>query len=83
MPAKPTATIRGVDGGPLDRDDYAVCLSDHAIPLPPAEWVTVLGEGEALAMAALLDELAGVSPGEQLGMLARELAARIYDRLAN
>jgi hypothetical protein len=43
----------------------------------------VLSEGEALAVAALLDEPAGVYAGEQLGTLARELAVRIYDRLGS
>jgi hypothetical protein len=41
----------------------------------------VLSEEEGLAVAALLDELAGVYNGEDLGQLARELAVRIYDRL--
>ncbi len=41
----------------------------------------LLREGEATAVAALLDELAGVYTGEDLGELARELAVRIYDRL--
>ena len=36
---------------------------------------------EGLAVAALLDELAGVYNGEDLGQPTRELAARIYDRL--
>ena len=41
----------------------------------------VLSEEEGLAVAALLDELAGVYNGEDLGQLARELAVRIYNRL--
>jgi hypothetical protein len=41
----------------------------------------VLPEDEGLAMAALLDEFAGVCNGEDLGQLASELAVRIYDRL--
>jgi hypothetical protein len=41
----------------------------------------VLSEEEGLAVAALLDELAGVYNGEDLGQLACELAVRIYDRL--
>lgn len=42
----------------------------------------VLSEEEGLAVAALLDELAGVCNGEDLGQLARELAVRTYDRLS-
>lgn len=41
----------------------------------------LLTEPEALAVAALLDELAGVYDSEQLGHLARDLAVRLYDRL--
>ncbi len=41
----------------------------------------LLNEQEALAVAALLDELAGVYDGEALGRLARAMAVRIYDRL--
>jgi len=40
----------------------------------------LLSEPEALAVAALLDELAGVYPDEDLGQLAREMAVRLYDR---
>jgi hypothetical protein len=41
----------------------------------------VLSEEEGPAVAALLDELAGVHGGEDPGQLARELAVRIYDGL--
>ena len=134
---RPTATARGTDGLPLDRDDYARALSEQADPTGPAEgdrvrltygdgstvegrWAFVGGDvegpalltdagsvhahvtgqvrrdvleratrprlpllthDEAVAAAALLDELAGVYPGEQLGSFARDLAVRLYDRL--
>lgn len=43
----------------------------------------LLTEGEGLAVAELLDELAGLYPGEDLGRLARELAGTIYDRFGS
>jgi hypothetical protein len=39
-------------------------------------------EEEGLAVAALLDDLAGVYNGEDLGQLGRKFAVRIYDRLS-
>jgi hypothetical protein len=41
----------------------------------------VVSEEEGLAVAALLDELAGVYNGEDFGQLARELAVRSCGRL--
>ncbi len=41
----------------------------------------LLNQREALVVAALLDELAGVYDGEPLGRLARATSVRIYDRL--
>jgi hypothetical protein len=134
---RPTATVRGVDDAPLDRDAYAALLAEWADPDTPAEgdrvrltyadgatvegrWeyvggdveafalilddntvhtqvtghvdrdivrriprprLALLTEAEALVVAALLDELLGVYPGEPLGGLARDLAVRLYDRL--
>ena len=43
--------------------------------------LALLNEQEAQAIAALLDELAGVYPGEDLGRLARAMAVKLYDRL--
>lgn len=40
----------------------------------------LLDDGEAFAVAELLDELAGVYHGEPLGDLAREMAVRLNDR---
>lgn len=41
----------------------------------------LLTAGEAMSTAQLLDELAGVYAEEPLGRLARDLAARLYERL--
>lgn len=41
----------------------------------------VLNKPEALVVAALLDELAGVYNDEAMGRLARTMAVRLYDRL--
>lgn len=133
---RPTATIQGLDGRPLDRDEYAASLAEQAHPTGPAEgdrvrltcgdgstlegtwtyievddsWAVLtdagrththvtgqvrrdvvrraerprlplLNQREALVVAALLDELAGVYDGEPLGRLARATSVRIYDRL--
>jgi hypothetical protein len=81
-PRRVTANARGLDGRPLDRDEYAQRLSDQAIALPAADRLPVLAEGEAATVADLLDELAGIHSGEPLGRLARDLAHRIHDRLS-
>ena len=73
--------MRGVDGFPIDRDEYATHLADRAVRLPIAERLPLLARGEAEAVAALLDEYAGIYLEEPIGLLARELAVRIYDRL--
>lgn len=83
IPAPPrlTAMVRGLGGRPLDRDEYARHLAGEA---PATAWerrVPILSVQEAQAVAALLDELAGVYREEDLGHFARELAVRIYDRL--
>jgi hypothetical protein len=134
---RPTATVRDVDGRPLDRDTYARALAEQANPSTPWEgdrvritygdgstaegrWECVGGDvedyglvlddgtvhtrsggqvarvilgrvdrpllpllmqGEAAAIAALLDELAGVYRGEPLGQVARQLATTLYGRL--
>ncbi len=43
--------------------------------------LALLSRDEALVVARLLEELAGVYAGEQLGLLARQLANRVCDRL--
>jgi hypothetical protein len=49
--------------------------------LDDEERLPLLTEGEALAIAGLLDELAAVYVREPLGRLAREQAVKLYDRL--
>jgi hypothetical protein len=80
-PRRLTANVRDVDGNPFPRDEYAESLADQAIRVPAIDRLPLLSEGEAGAVAALLDELAGVYAGEGIGRFARELAVRIYDRL--
>src|SRR6266508_2928113 len=79
--ARPTATVQNLEGQPLDRNAYAADLRGHTDTDRLGPRLELLREGEATAVAALFDELAGVYPGEDLGELARELAVRIYDRL--
>jgi hypothetical protein len=86
----PTATIRDTADQPLDRSAYAVYLRERMADAPDrgAEdgrsareaRVPLLSEPEAAVVAALLEELAGVYPGEELGRLARELAVRLHHR---
>lgn len=78
---RPTASIRDADEHPLDRDEYAEALAEQSRAATPDQRLPLLGEGEATAVAALLDELADVYPDEDLGRLARNLALRLYDRL--
>src|SRR6266511_4453923 len=79
--ARPTATVQNLEGQPLDRNAYAADLRGRTDTDRLGPRLELLREGEATAVAALFDELAGVYPGEDLGELARELAVRIYDRL--
>ena len=80
-PARVTAGMRDTHDQPLDRDEYAGDLQQRADEARGQERLPVLSEGEGLAAAELLDELAAVYRGEPLGQLARELALRLYDRL--
>jgi hypothetical protein len=74
-PPRPTATIRDRAGNPLNRDEYAARLrvqinkGGRPVGQPP-----MLTAAQAEVVARLLDELAGVYRGEDLGALARELA---------
>lgn len=43
--------------------------------------MALLDEQEAQVVASLLDELAGVYQGEDMGRLARLMAVRPFDRL--
>ena len=80
-PARVTATVRDFDNRPLDRDDYASHLEARAGRGLRDERLALLSSEEGQAVAALLDELAGVYRDEDLGRLARTLAVRINDRL--
>ncbi len=74
----PTATIRDRVGNPLNRDEYAVQLRTRlAEGGPIAGGHRMLTAVEAEVVARLLDELAGVYRGEQLGALARELSVLV------
>jgi len=79
---RPTATARDRADNPLNRDDYAAQLraqlGEH---MPTTESSLVLTHGQAEAIARLLDELAGVYRGEDLGTLAGELAEMIDSQL--
>ena len=78
-PPRPTATARDRGGNPLDRDEYAerlrAGLDDRVRGLP-----RTLTGAQADVVARLLDELAGVYRDENLGRLAREVAALLDGR---
>ena len=79
----PTATIRDRVGNPLNRDEYAAHLRSRlAEGGPIVGGHRLLTAAEADVVARLLDELAGVYRGEQLGALARELSVLVGGRLA-
>jgi hypothetical protein len=88
---RPTATVRDTADQPLDRTAYAVYLRERVAGALDRDAedgrsagearVPLLSEPEAAVVAALLEELAGVYPCEELGRLAREFAVRLYDRL--
>lgn len=74
-PPRPTATVRDQAGSPLDRDEYAKRLRARLTDSGrPTAGVPTLTAAQAAVAARLLDELAGVYPGEGLGTLARELS---------
>lgn len=78
---RPTESVHGTDGRPIERDEYAQALSDQAVRLPLGDRLPLLAYGEAHAVAALLDEYAAICKPEPISRLARELALRIHDRL--
>ena len=72
---RPTATIRDPSGNPLNRDEYAARLrAQLGQPDRPMRHPPLLTAAQADVVARLLDELAGVYRGENLGTLARELS---------
>jgi hypothetical protein len=79
---RPTATARDQAGNPLNRDDYAAHLrAQLALATPTTGSSPMLTRAQAEAVARLLDELAGVYRGEDLGNLAGVLAQMIDSQL--
>ncbi|MEU8821587.1 hypothetical protein [Actinoplanes sp. NPDC048796] len=76
---RPTAAVRDSRGNPLNRDEYTERLREtlRADDRPSGRTLTV---AQATVAARLLDELAGVYRGEQLGALARELSTLLDER---
>jgi hypothetical protein len=79
---RPTATARDRAGNPLNRDDYAAHLRAQLHEDKPTTASSpVLTHGQAEVIARLLDELAGVYRGEDLGTLADVLSQMIDSQL--
>ena len=83
VPPRPSATARDRAGNPVNRDDYVAQLrrqlaEGSQAPAAP----TMLSRVQAGVVARLLDELAGVYRGEDIGVLAGELSQLIDSRLA-
>jgi hypothetical protein len=78
---RPTAAIRDSRGNPLNRDEYTERLREtlRADDRPSGRTLTA---AQATVVARLLDELAGVYRGEELGALARELSTFLGGRPA-
>ena len=78
---RPTAAARDRAGNPLNRDDYAAHLRAQLSEGSPTTGSSpVLTHGQADVIARLLDELAGVYRGEDLGTLAGALSQMIDSR---
>ena len=78
---RPTATARDHAGNPLNRDDYAAQLRARLGEDPDVTGShTALTDAQASVAARLLDELAGVYKGEDLGALAREMSQLLDGR---
>jgi hypothetical protein len=74
----PTATARDHAGNPLNRDEYAARLR---IRLSESDQPSMmLTSSEAVVVARLLDELAGVYRGEVLGTLASDMSKLLSGR---
>jgi hypothetical protein len=83
VPPRPSATARDRAGNPVNRDDYVAQLRAHLVEgSQTAVEAAVLTRSQADVVARLLDELAGVYRGEELGTLAGELAQLLDSRLA-
>jgi hypothetical protein len=74
------ANVRDTGGETIGRDEYAAHLDQMTYRHQDEPRLPLLKDGEAAAVAALLEVLAGLLPGEELGRTAREFAVRIHDR---
>jgi hypothetical protein len=76
IPPRPTAAARDNAGNPLNRDEYAVLLRARLTDDGGStQRTTVLTAAQVAVAISLLEELAGVYRGEDLGTLATELSA--------
>jgi hypothetical protein len=75
VPPRPTAAARDKAGNPLNRDEYAVILRARlAADGGSTERTPALTGAQVAVAISLLEELAGVYRGEDLGTLATELS---------
>jgi len=78
---QPTAAARDYAGNPLRRDEYAARLrAQLAEGGRPTDTPFMLTSVQAVVVARLLDELAGVYRGEDLAALAHELSLLLRGR---
>ena len=77
-----TPGITDTDHQPISRDDYATYLNKKLDRARQGETRPgpKLNQDEGVVIAELLDVLAAVYPGEDLGRLARAMAVSLYDR---
>ena len=81
-PPRPTSAARDRSGNPLDRDEYTRGPRERLADSDRSAGRTVMvTAAQAVVAARLLDELAGVYRGENLGTLAHELSAMLDSRL--
>ncbi|NDL57151.1 hypothetical protein [Phytoactinopolyspora mesophila] len=78
IPPRPTAAERDRAGNPVNRDEYAARLRAQLENDAPATGLpAMLTPAQVDVLTRLLDELAGVYQGEDLGALASELSKTI------
>jgi len=83
VPPRPSATVRDRAGNPVNRDDYVAQLrAQLGESSQPTRSPLVLTRAQADVVARLLDELAGVYRGEDLGTLAGELSQLLDSQIA-
>ena len=78
---RPTAAVRDRAGNPLNRDDYAAQLREQLGEDSLRTGSQAATGARAVVLARLLDELAGVYRGEDLGELAREMSQMLDAQL--